>query len=58
MPEVSLEKVISGYELEVLGEKVTIEPFTFNEININDDILVRPQLYVKDRELFESLVND
>jgi molecular chaperone DnaJ len=58
MPNISLEKVIRGYDLEVLGKEVSIDPFTFNEIDINEDIMVRPQIYVENKELFADLLND
>jgi len=58
MPDISLEDIIKGYNLDILGQEVYIEPFTFNEINVNEDILVRPQIYVKDKDLFTSIVKE
>ncbi len=57
-PSVELIDVIKGYTLDVLGEDIEIPPYTFKDININDSILVRPNIIVSNRELFDTLVTN
>ena len=47
-PKVPFEQVITGYKIDILGVDIDIRPFTFNGVDISEDIVFKPFIYADD----------
>jgi len=58
-PKVSLQNMINGVDLDVLGERVHLESFNFEGINIGD-IYIRPHIICdeKEQDFFKNIITN